>query len=264
VNMGNGDGDVYNGAALTAHDRPDDNVVVFNTFIGNNTHYQMGGRTGGLGSSNTVVANNIFVGGGDMASVSSSGPYTGSWSNNIRWNTSSAGNMPASAYASVNPLLAKDANGVYHVQAGSPAINAGRAAFDFYGALVSFASVTNDMDGQVRDANKDTGADEFSATAISVKILTTNDVGPFSVGSDLSAARPRINRFSGSGLGLSLSGTNGVPGTTCYVLASTDLTLPLPNWARVATNQFDANGALAFDFVGSLGLARQFFALQVP
>src|SRR5688572_15716112 len=33
VNMGNGGGDVYNGAALTAHDRPDDNVVIFNTFI---------------------------------------------------------------------------------------------------------------------------------------------------------------------------------------------------------------------------------------
>src|SRR6267154_2326599 len=94
VNMGNGDGDVYNGDPLTSHDRPDDNVVVFNTFINNSTHYQMGGRTGGLGSSNTVVANNIFQGGGNMASISSSAPYTGAWSNNIRWQTSSAGNMP--------------------------------------------------------------------------------------------------------------------------------------------------------------------------
>ena len=60
VNMGNGDGDVYNGAPLTSHDRPDDNVVVYNTFVNNGTHYEMGGRTGGLGSSNSVVANNIF------------------------------------------------------------------------------------------------------------------------------------------------------------------------------------------------------------
>src|SRR4030095_13807499 len=133
VNMGNGDGDVYNGAALTAHDRPDDNVVVFNTFVNNSTHYQMGGRTGGLGSSNTVVANNIFQSGGNMASISSSGPYTGSWSNNIRWQASSAVNMPASAYMTVNPLLVKDSSGAFHIQSGSPAINAGVGSYDYYG-----------------------------------------------------------------------------------------------------------------------------------
>src|SRR3569833_1063174 len=59
IDMGNGDGDVYNGAALTAHDRPDDNVVVYNTLISNTVNYEMPGRTGGLGSSNSVVANNF-------------------------------------------------------------------------------------------------------------------------------------------------------------------------------------------------------------
>jgi hypothetical protein len=180
VNMGNGGGDIYNGAELTAHDRPDDNMVVFNTFVNNNTHYQMGGRTGGLGSSNTVVANNIFQSGGNMASISSSGPYTGTWTNNIRWNTSSAGNMPASGYATVNPLLVADASGVFRLQSGSPAINAGRAAFDFYGVPVSSAQITNDMDGQPRDANRDIGADEFSSAAVGARLLTTNDVGPLS------------------------------------------------------------------------------------
>ncbi|TAK98316.1 MAG: hypothetical protein EPO07_12195 [Verrucomicrobia bacterium] len=178
VNMGNGDGDVYNGAALTAHDRPDDNVVMFNTFINNSTHYEMGGRTGGLGSSNSVVANNIFLNGGNIASISTTAPYTGTYTNNLRWNTSSTGNMPASGYSTVNPLLATDASGIYHIQSNSPAINAGRAAFDYYGALVSYVSVTNDMDGQPRDANLDIGADEFSAAPITAKFLTTNDVGP--------------------------------------------------------------------------------------
>jgi hypothetical protein len=180
VNMGNGDGDVYNGALLTAHDRPDDNVVVFNTFVSNSTHYQMGGRTGGLGSSNTVVANNIFQGGGSMGSISSSAPYTGSWSNNIRWQTSSAGSMPASAYTTVNPLLVKDSTGAFHLQAGSPAINAGVGASNYYGVYSSFAYVTNDMDGQTRDGSKDIGADEVSGTPVLAKILTTNDVGPLS------------------------------------------------------------------------------------
>lgn len=176
VDMGNGDGDVYNGAALTAHDRPDDNIVIYNTFINNSTHYEMTGRTGGLGSSNTVVANNIFMNGGSMASISSSGPYTGTWTNNIRWQTSSAGNMPATGYITVNPLLART-NGIYHLQTNSPAINAGVGAYNFYGVYSAFSFVTNDMDGQIRDANKDIGADEVSSAPITAFVLTTNDVG---------------------------------------------------------------------------------------
>jgi len=180
VDMGNGDGDVYNGAPLTAHDRPDDNIVVYNTFINNSTHYEMTGRTGGLGSSNTVVANNIFMNGGSMASISSSAPYTGTWSNNIRWQTSSAGNMPATGYLTVNPLLARDSKSVYHLQSGSPAINAGVGAYNVYGVYSTFPYVTNDMDGQIRDAQCDIGADEFSAAPAVRSFLTTNDVGPFS------------------------------------------------------------------------------------
>lgn len=179
VNMGNGDGDVYNGDPLTSHDRPDDNVVAYNVFINNSTHYEMAGRTGGLGSSNTVVADNIFMNGGSMASISSSAPYTGTWTNNIRWNTSSAGNMPSSGYTTVNPLLSRDANTIYHLQSGSPAINAGKAAYDYYGNLSTFSYVTNDMDGQFRDATNDIGADELSIAPVTAYFLTTNDVGLF-------------------------------------------------------------------------------------
>jgi autotransporter-associated beta strand protein len=214
VNMGNGDGDVYNGDPLTSHDRPDDNVVVFNTFINNSTHYQMGGRTGGLGSSNTVVANNIFQGGGTMASISSSAPYTGAWSNNFRWQTSSAGNMPASGYITINPLLAQDANGIYHLQSGSPAINSGVGSSDYYGVFSSYPYVSSDMDGQPRDAKKDIGADEFSAAPILAHILTTNDVGP--------------NSFEGTfGLAASPSSRNVPPGVATnvsYTINVTDLT----------------------------------------
>jgi Chondroitinase B/Concanavalin A-like lectin/glucanases superfamily len=180
VNMGNGDGDVYAGDPLTSHDRPDDNMVEFNTFVNNSTHYQMGGRTGGLGSSNNVVANNIFQGGGSMASISSSAPYTGTFTNNIRWQTSSAGNMPASGYVTVNPLLAPDASGILHLQPGSPALNAGVAAHDYYGTLLSNTNFSPDMDAQTRDATPDIGADEISGAPILARFLTTNDVGPYS------------------------------------------------------------------------------------
>lgn len=403
VNMGNGDGDVYNGALLTAHDRPDDNVVAFNTFINNSTHYQMGGRTGGLGSSNTVVANNIFQGGGSMASISSSAPYTGSWTNNIRWNTSSAGNMPASAYTTINPLLGIDATGTFHIASNSPAINAGRAAHNVYGVLVANTNFPLDMDAQTRDANPDIGADEFSTAPVAARMLTTNDVGPVSgltnyagggpiafeaetltVNASGASTAPQIDANNSAGIWLALladgvgdyieytlpnipagvyqlnmaykahpnrgvlnlavngnilgspldqyanppmypeasfgpvtlpttgnqivrltvmgknaaagaftlsadkftliplgplpppelvslsfgeaaliiTGANGFPASTCYLLASTNLSLPLSDWPRIATNVVGPSGGFSLTNPAILSNSQQFFVLQ--
>ena len=79
--------------------------------------------------------------------------------------------MPATGYITVNPLLAKDTNAEYHVQSGSPAINAGVGTYDYYGAYSAFPYVTNDMDGQIRDASFDIGADEFSAAPIAARAV---------------------------------------------------------------------------------------------
>ena len=171
VQMGNGGGEVAEGAALTSHDRPDDGVVAFNTFLNNNTHYRMAGRTHGLGAVRITVANNIFQGGGTIADLN--GPYTGSWLGNICWNTGSAGDMPSSGYQIRNPLLSADANGIVRLQAASPLIDAAAGSFPF---------VTVDMDGQPRDANPDIGADEFSDAPVVARILTVADVGPFPKG----------------------------------------------------------------------------------
>jgi hypothetical protein len=176
ITMGNGDGDVHNGDALTAHDRPDNNVVTFNTLINNGTHYQMGGRTNGLGATNTTFANNIMQGGVTSVSISSTAPYTNPvWEGNIVWNvTNGAGTaMPAGSYEIINPLLAADASGVFHLQTGSPAIDT---------AAGTYAAVTADMDGQPRSGGKDKGADEFSSATVTAKILTPADVGPYAGG----------------------------------------------------------------------------------
>jgi hypothetical protein len=180
VNIGNGDGEVARGDKLTSHDRPDDTIVVFNTFINNRIHFEIAGRRRGLGSSNTVVANNIFQGGGTGARIDSGAPYTGTWSNNICWQIVSIGSMPSSGYTNVNPLLLRDASGQYHIESGSPAINTGVGSYDCHGVYSAYPFVTVDMDGQPRDAKPDIGADEFSDAPIFAHILTTNDVGPSS------------------------------------------------------------------------------------
>jgi poly(beta-D-mannuronate) lyase len=173
IDMGNGDGDVRAGSPLTAHDRPDNCVVVFNTLINNNVHYQMGGRTNGLGATNTTFANNIMQGGTTSVSISGSAPYTNPvWGGNIVWNVTNGGgsSMPAGTYTIVNPMLVVDANGIFHLDASSPAIDA---------AVGTYPEVTADQDGQPRpETGKDIGADEVSSAAITARILTPADVGP--------------------------------------------------------------------------------------
>ncbi len=170
INIGNGDADVESGGALDSHDRPDYTVIVYNTLVNNTTQYEMNGRTGGLGATYTTFANNILQGGTTAVNIASS-PYTNPvWAGNIIWNVGSIGNIPSSGYTSKNPLLAADANGlVYHLQSGSPAINAGTG---------SYPQVTVDMDGQPRDSAPDIGADEFSTAPVAAHMLTASDVGP--------------------------------------------------------------------------------------
>jgi poly(beta-D-mannuronate) lyase len=207
INMGNGDGDVHNGAPLTAHDRPDNNVVVFNTLINNGTQYQMGGRTNGLGATNTTFANNVIQGGTTAVSISSSAPYTNpTWSGNIIWNAGSTGNIPSGGYTSVNPLLATDASGVYHLQSGSPAIGT---------ATGTYSAVTLDQDGQARPGTgKDKGADEFSSDPVTAKLLTAADVGP-SAGLSTPAAAPTFSPAAGTYAGTqSVTISSSSAGTT--------------------------------------------------
>jgi len=169
INIGNGDGEVADGAALTAHDRPDRTLIAFNTLVNNTTNIVQSGRTNGLGATAQTVVNNIIQGGGPAASIA--GPYTGAvWSGNILYNTNGDGDMPSSGYTTVNPLLARDATGTFHLQSGSPAINA---------ATGSYAAVTADMDGQPRTSSLDVGADEVSSAPVIARILTPAMVGPF-------------------------------------------------------------------------------------
>ncbi|THU39664.1 T9SS type A sorting domain-containing protein [Niastella caeni] len=167
INIGNGDGEVANGDALTVHDRPDRVLIAFNTLVNNSSNYTQAGRTNGLGATNTRFVNNIIQGGGAAASIA--GPYTGAvWSGNIIYNTNGAGSMPSGGYTNVNPLLARNGTGTFHLQSGSPAIGA---------ATGTYSAVTVDMDGQSRTSPLDVGADETSGAPVIAQILSTSMVG---------------------------------------------------------------------------------------
>jgi hypothetical protein len=89
-------------------------------------------------------------------------------------------------------------------------------------------------------------------SAAAVDLVVTNCV----------VLRPVIGGLTLSGTNLVVLGTNGAPGWPCYVLASTNLTLPMANWTRVATNSFDAAGHLAF--TNAVAAPEKFYRLQLP
>lgn len=167
ISVGNGDGEVADGAKLTSHDRPDRALIAFNTLVNNKVNITMTGRKDGMGATFITIANNIIQSGGPAAAIS--GPYTnGTWANNILFNTNGGGDMPKEGLKMVDPKLLKDASGAFHLQKNSPAINAAKGGYPL---------ITVDMDGQKRIVPFDIGADELSNEKVVARILNPADVG---------------------------------------------------------------------------------------
>lgn len=175
INIGNGDGEVADGAALTCHDRPDRVLVAFNTIINCKGNITLSNRDKGLGATAITIANNIIKGGGAAATIA--GPYTNPvWEGNIIFSTESTGDMPAGTFTQVDPKLGRDASQAIHLLKGSPAIDA-VAAPKGKKAVNKYAAITTDMDGQPRTGTLDAGADEVSTSPATVKLLNPADVG---------------------------------------------------------------------------------------
>jgi poly(beta-D-mannuronate) lyase len=170
INLGNGDGEVADGAKLTSHDRPDACVIAFNTLIENKITYQMDGRKNGLGATHTTFANNLIVGGGKVAAIAGPNPDA-IYSGNLLWKTGPAGDLPAGSFTTADPHLVADATGIFHLPTTpNPAL----------AATGAFPSVIVDLDGQPRPSAKSLGADEPSAAPRVAHLLTPVDVGPTS------------------------------------------------------------------------------------
>jgi hypothetical protein len=152
------------GPTSKGHDRPDRVTVAFNTLIGTGAVVDSDG--GNFNPKDCVLANNIIKGSsGGVVSMHSGS--TVKYEGNVIWG-GTGGSMPASGYKSVDPKLAKDANGLFRLTSSSPAIDA---------SVGTYSYVTRDFDPQARSGKPDVGADEYSTSAIR-KALTKADVGP--------------------------------------------------------------------------------------
>ncbi|HEX2630276.1 MAG TPA: polysaccharide lyase 6 family protein [Chitinophagaceae bacterium] len=167
INIGNGGAEVADGAPLTSHDRPDRVLIAFNTLVNNKINISQTARKDGLGSTNITIANNLIQGGGKAAGIV--GPVVNHvWIGNVIYNTDGAGDMPEGTYTIIDPKISRDASGEWHIQKGSPAIDAAKG---------NYPAVTTDMDGQPRSGSLDVGADEISTQATRAHILQPEEVG---------------------------------------------------------------------------------------
>jgi hypothetical protein len=152
------------GPTSKLHDRPDRVTVAFNTLIGTGAVVDSDG--GDFKPKDCVLANNVIRGSsGGVVSMHSGSVVK--YEGNVVWG-GTGGNMPSSGYKSVDPKLVKDANGLFRLTAGSPAIDA---------SVGTYSYVSRDFDPQSRSGKPDVGADEYSTSAIR-KALTKADVGP--------------------------------------------------------------------------------------
>ncbi|MGA2854167.1 MAG: autotransporter-associated beta strand repeat-containing protein, partial [Verrucomicrobiota bacterium] len=83
-------------------------------------------------------------------------------------------------------------------------------------------------------------------------------------GPGIFTSTPGITSFTMNGTDIVISGTNGQAGDAYYLLASTNLALPLNQWQTVATNVLSAGGSFTFTGtnVVTAGDNRQFYILS--
>ncbi len=79
----------------------------------------------------------------------------------------------------------------------------------------------------------------------------------------LSVPQPQITVAGMSGSHFFLGGTNGSPGWSYYVLASTNLSIPLGSWAVIATNTFDGGGQFGFTNTATSDQPKEFYAISL-
>ncbi|MFM2294728.1 MAG: hypothetical protein RLZZ350_1141 [Verrucomicrobiota bacterium] len=120
-------------------------------------------------------------------------------------------------------------DGNYNFIAGAGFTNGSFTLFNYGGAL-TFAAPTNVSAPSGYNYSFDTN------TAGQVRLLVSQP------------SPPSFASISLNGTQLVASGTSGYSNGnyTCYLLASTNLTLPSSNWTRLATNSFSATGGFTF------------------
>jgi hypothetical protein len=152
-----------------------------------------------------------------------------------------------------------------------PATLNGSVADDGNGALLSvhWSAVAGPGNAIFTDSNAASTSVTFDQAGDYTLRLSASD-GQAETSQDLavvvnasSQPTPEIRTISYSQSNIVLRGT-GPAGTNFYVLASTNIILPVASWTRVLTNSFDQDGVFVVTNPVSLDNPKRFFLLQIP
>jgi hypothetical protein len=80
----------------------------------------------------------------------------------------------------------------------------------------------------------------------------------------VSSAGVKFGSVTLSGTNVIFNGSGGPGNAPFWVLASTNVALPLTNWTRILTNQFNASGGFTFTNPIPPAVPQRFYILQVP
>ncbi len=172
ITLTNGD---YDGTSATSkHARIDNATIVFNTLVNNSHGIEIGFTNNNRYSKpprNVTIANNIIVGSENELVKIISLPVSFIWQSNIFYPDGSAQagiDLGDKEIKLANPMLAQSER-VFRLSDQSIAIDSATGEWDF---------ILDDIDGQLREAPFDIGADEYSNGAMNNKVLDSTDVGP--------------------------------------------------------------------------------------
>ncbi len=145
-------------------------IIVHNTFVDNRYTFTLGAQGDGttLPPDSCIIANNVVYSTYSPLITVADAPTNLTWQGNVFYG-GTLGIAQPSGITITDPQLTLAADGIWRPVATSPALHAAAGVFPY---------VTLDMDGQVRDATPDVGADEYSGAAKPRRPLTAADVGP--------------------------------------------------------------------------------------
>ena len=151
-------------------------LVAFNTFVSNAYNINIGIDGDGLSvvpPDSTTFVNNVIKG---VSGVTQSPlilqidtATNTTWSSNIYYGSSLGISPVPAGFTNTDPLINLQTDAFYRPGSNSPLINSATGSYPF---------VSMDMDGQLRETLADIGADEVSTSPITIKPVTSSDVGP--------------------------------------------------------------------------------------
>ena len=142
-------------------------LIAFNTIVDCDQSLILGANANPLAPDKVTLADNAI----SAARTSVCAPGTGLTNSNVLGNIyfgAPLNCMPANGFMSIDPMLARAADGLMRPAMGSPLI----------GAAQGMINVTTDIDAQTRVGKFDVGCDQVNGAGPRRKLLGRSDVGP--------------------------------------------------------------------------------------